>query len=88
MQLATQVTRRWRKVKLTEKQSADVLGLCKAAVKANPALDLSDRKAVSPVVKTITETARANILTDEQRAQLPKPKPRKPRKPRKPKPDA
>jgi Spy/CpxP family protein refolding chaperone len=94
MQLATMVTRRWRKVELTEKQSADILALCEKALKANPELNLSERKTVYPVVKAIADKAYTDILTEEQRAKVAKPKattrdqPKKPKKVAKPKKDA
>jgi len=75
--VATQIqvlvmVRKWQKLDLTEKQSADILALCQAAATADPDLDLSNRKASRAVVKTITATATENILTEEQRAKVAK----------------
>lgn len=74
--LASQVTRRWRHLQLTEEQQAAILAACQAALKDNLELDLTDEEAVEGAAKELLDELREKVLTEEQRAAPAKPKPK------------
>jgi hypothetical protein len=67
-QVARQVARSLRKVKLTEEQTASLQKLCQGAGSELAAAE--DRKASKAVIDSYRDKAIAEILTDEQKEQL------------------
>ena len=77
------ITGRYRRLKLTEDQVAQIKA---AYVKATTGVNMDDRKAAAEAMNKLTEQIRTDILTDAQREQV-KAKARPGQRTRKPKPE-
>jgi len=77
-QVVLSIKRRFRKAKLTDKQTVDIEAAC---AKFTTGVDLSDKKARREAVKKLADHIRKEILTDAQRTATTRPKdPDKPSK--------